>query len=170
MTTALLFFVVLFSLARNISVMLLFLNDTRFQVSEYLRTLPFRSSLEYTYYPPTIPPKKFSIRRSYPIYFIKVAGDLMPANSEYEFNVGEVGLDQRLTDYFIVDSFTSSKFNNPYVCASMQVECDFFKQLASGRSNHYQLVADFSYSLPPYLPQIQIAFVNPEYRIYERIK
>jgi hypothetical protein len=51
----------------------------------------------------------------------------------------------------------------------MQVECDFFKQLASGQSNHYKLIAEFAYSLPRYLPQVQVDFVNPTIRIYERI-
>ena len=69
-----------------------------------------------------------------------------------------------------MDSFTSGKFNNPYTCETMQVECDFFKQLGTGQSDHYKLVAEFSYSLPSYLPQMSIAFVNPGIRIYERIK
>jgi hypothetical protein len=48
------------------------------------------------------------------------------------------------------------------------MECDFFKQLATGQSDHYMLIAEFSYALPRYLPQLEIASVNPEIRIYER--
>jgi len=168
--TALLGCVVLFSLARNVSVMLLFLNDARIPAGEFLESLPYKTSLEYTYYPPTIPAKHFSSRQNYPVYFVKVPGDPIPTDPGYEFNVGEAGLNERETTYLVTDSFTWKKFNNPYVCESMQVECDFFKQLAGGRSDHYLLIAEFSYSLPPFLPQIEIAFVNPEIRIYERIK
>jgi hypothetical protein len=84
--------------------------------------------------------------------------------------VGEAGLDDRLTDYLVVDNFTADKMNDPYVCQSMQVECDFFKQLGTGQSKHYKLLKEFSYSLPPYLPRLNISFVNPEIRIYERLK
>jgi hypothetical protein len=52
----------------------------------------------------------------------------------------------------------------------MQVECDFFKQLGTGLSAHYRLIAEFSYSVPAFLPQLKIAAVNPGIRIYERIK
>jgi len=49
------------------------------------------------------------------------------------------------------------------------VECDFFKQLETGQSAHYKLLAEFKYTLPRWLPQIQVDFVNPTIRIYERI-
>jgi hypothetical protein len=52
----------------------------------------------------------------------------------------------------------------------MPAECDFFKQLTAGRSDHYKLLAEFSYSLPRYLPQLEISFVNPKISVYERIK
>ncbi len=70
----------------------------------------------------------------------------------------------------LTDSFTADRFNNPYTCQTMQVECDFFRQLASGRSEHYRLLADFNYSPPWFLPRVQVDFVNPEIRLYERIK
>lgn len=162
--------VVLFSFARNISVMFLFIHDARIPASAYIASLPAGTSLEHTYYPPTIPEKHFSREHNYPIYFIKVEGDPLPTSKNYAFNVGEIGLDERLTDYLVVDSFTSEKFKNPYTCATMQVECDFFKQLATGQSHHYKLLTEFSYSLPAYLPPIEITFVNPSIRIYERIK
>ena len=52
----------------------------------------------------------------------------------------------------------------------MPVECDFFKQLADGQSEHYKLIAEFSYKLPRFLPQLEVSFVNPEIRVYERIE
>jgi hypothetical protein len=51
----------------------------------------------------------------------------------------------------------------------MPAECGFFKQLNAGRSNHYKLIAEFSYTLPPYLPQIEFLFINPVIRVYERL-
>ena len=101
---------------------------------------------------------------------MKVPGDLIPTSKSYVFNVGEIGLDERQTDYFVTDSFTYDRFSDPYICANTQIECDFFKQLATGQSAHYKLIKEFSYTLPAYLPQIEVAFVNPSIRIYERIK
>jgi hypothetical protein len=161
---------VLYSFARNISVMLLFMNDARFAASTYTAALPKGTSLEHTLYPPSIPSKHFKREFNYPIYFVKVPGDPLPTSNKYKFNVGEVGLDERQTDYLVTDSFTYGRFSDRYICANTQVECDFFKQLNTGKSNHYKLIAEFSYHLPAYLPQIEIAFVNPTIRIYERIK
>ena len=157
-----------FSLARNISVMALFMNDARIPASEFMKTLPTGTSLEHTFYPPTIPPEHFEREHNYPIHFTKV-GEPLPTNSKYVFNAGEIGLDERMTDYLVTDSFTYGRFGDPYICETMRVECNFFKQLETAHSNHYQLLAAFHYTLPPYLPQINIAFVNPEIRIYERI-
>ena len=93
---------------------------------------------------------------------------MLDGNQRFEYNVGEIGLDDRQTTYFVVDSFTTEKFENPYTCALMQVECDFLNQLASGESDSYRLIAEFSYTLPPWLPQMNVTFVNPAIRIYER--
>lgn len=161
-------FVFLVSVARITSVMLLFIHDARFPASEYIQSLPAKASLEHTLYPPTIPHKYFRRSYNYPIYFVKVEGDPIPTSDRYIFNAGEDGLNQRKTRYLVVDSFTSDKFNNPYTCEKMQAECDFFELLATGRSKHYKLIAEFSYSPPAFLPQLKIAFVNPEIRIYER--
>jgi len=168
-TITVLIIVVLVSFARNMSVMLLFINDARIPASGFLKTLPTGTSLEHTYYPPTIPSERFEREHNYPIYFRKAQDEPLPTSNRYIFNAGESGLDKRETDYFVVDSFTTDKFNNSYTCADMQVECDFFKQLETGHSDHYKLLAEFSYSLPAYLPQIQVDFVNPTIRIYERI-
>jgi hypothetical protein len=161
---------IVYCFGRNISVMLLFMNDARFAASVYISTLPKGTSLEHTFYPPTIPEKHFKREYNYPIYFVKVPGDPLPTNKNYDFNVGEIGLDERETDYLVTDSLTYDRFSDPYICANTQVECDFFKQLNAGQSNHYKLIAEFSYSLPRYLPQITVQFVNPVIRVYERIK
>jgi hypothetical protein len=169
LTTALAL-LVLYSFARNISVMLLFMNDARFPASTYINSLPKGTTIEYTLYPPTIPNKHFKHKQDYPIYFVKVPGDPIPTSKSYVFNVGEIGLDERQTDYFVTDNFTYDRFSDPYICDNMQVECDFFKQLNTGQSNHYKLIAEFSYSLPRYLPQITVQFVNPVIRVFERIQ
>lgn len=166
---AILSVIIIFSFARNLSVILLFVNDARIPASKFLNTLPLGTSLEYTYYPPAIPSARFEREHNYPIHFIKVAGDVLPVNKKFDFNVGEAGLDDRLTDYLVIDSFTADKLHDPYTCQTMQVECDFFRQLETGQSNHYRLLSEFSYTLPPYLPQIRVAFVNPGIRIYERV-
>jgi hypothetical protein len=160
--------VLMFSLARGVSTMLLFINDSRLPASEFVKTLPAGTSLESTFYGPTLPEGHFKREHNYPLFFQKSPDQAIPTNKNYEYNAGEAGLEERKTDYLIVDSFTSDKFENPYVCADMQVECDFFKQLETGQSNHYRLLTEFKYSLPRWLPQIQIDFVNPTLRIYER--
>ena len=162
--------IILFSFARNISVMLLFLNDARIPASEFIKNLPVETSLEHTFYPPAIPAEHFEREHNYPIFFSKTPGETAPTNKNYVYNVGEAGLDDRLTDYLVADNFTIDRLSDPYICQSMQVECDFFKQLASGQSHHYKIMAEFSYSLPSYLPPLKISFVNPKIRIYERIK
>lgn len=162
--------ILLFSLARLISVMLLFMNDARIPAGNFLTSLPTATSLEHTEYPPTIPAEHFDREHNYPIHFQNTPDEPIPTNKNYLYNVGEVGLDERQTKYLVVDGFTADKFDNSYICDIMQVECDFFKQLATGRSKHYKLIAEFSYKLPRFLPQLEVSFVNPEIRVYERIE
>ena len=162
--------VVLFSLMRVISTMLLFINDSRIPATEFVASLPMRTSLEYTFYPPSLPAGHFEREHNYPLFFQKSPDQEIPTNKNYVFNEGEAGLDHRQTDYLVIDSFTSDKFKDPFVCEITQVECDFFKQLATGRSSHYKLLAEFKYSLPRWLPHIQADFVNPTITIYERIQ
>jgi 4-amino-4-deoxy-L-arabinose transferase-like glycosyltransferase len=162
--------IVLFSFARLIDVALLFMNDSRTPAGAFVETLPVGTSLEATFYSPDIPENHFEREHNYPIYFIRNINDQLPVNKKYKFNIGEAGLDDRKTTYFITDSFTADKFKDPYTCSIMQVECDFFKQLATGQSNHYRLIREFSYHLPPFLPQIHLEYVNPTIRIYERIQ
>jgi hypothetical protein len=158
------------SLARSFTVMLFFLNDSRFAAGHFLESLPDGSSLEETFYSPSVPSHKFEREHNYPLYFLRSPGEALPVSKKYDFNAGEAGLLERGTDYLIVDSFTAAKFNNPYTCQLMQLECDFFKQLAAGGSVHYRLLASFSYSPPWFLPRVKVDFVNPEIRIFERVK
>ena len=160
--------IVLYSLARITGLMLLVINDARIPASAFIKTLPRGTSLEHTNYPPVIPGNHFEREHNYPIYIVK-GNEPLPTNKRYDFNAGEIALGDRGTDYLITDSFTYERLSDPYICASMPAECDFFKQLDTGRSDHYKLIAEFSYSLPPYLPQIQVLFVNPTIRVYERI-
>lgn len=159
----------LFSVARSVSVMFLFINDSRIPATEYVASLPIDTSLEHTEYPPTIPASHFEREHNYPIYFRNTPDEPILTSKNYVYNIGEAGLNDRQTKYLVIDSFTSNKFNSSYTCELMQVECDFFKQLAAGESAHYKLIADFAYKLPPFLPKLEITFVNPEIRIYERV-
>jgi hypothetical protein len=162
--------IVSYSFARSVSVALLFIHDSRTLAGQFIRTLPAGTSLEDTFYTPNVPPEHFAREHNYPIYFIWNANDPLPTDKKYKFNAGEAGLDDRKTDYLVFDSFTANKFNDPYTCSIMQVECTFFKQLATGQSNHYKLMAEFSYHLPAFLPQISVEYVNPTVRVYERIQ
>ncbi|MBK9924375.1 MAG: phospholipid carrier-dependent glycosyltransferase [Anaerolineales bacterium] len=161
--------IILYSLARIISLMLLVMHDARIPASAFMDTLPAGSSLEHTFYPPTFDGPRFEREYNYPIYFTRDPNEPLPQSKKFKYNVGEEGLNKRETDYFIVDSFTSRKFNNIYFCEAMPTECAFFKQLETGGSDHYKLLKEFKYTLPPYLPQIQFEFINPSIRIYERI-
>ena len=141
--------IIVLSFARVISVMFLFLNDSRIPASTFIATLPAGTSLEHTFYAPTIPSEHFEREHNYPIYFIKTIGGAVPTSRKYEFNAGEAGLDDRMTDYLVIDNFTSDKFNDPYICETMPAECDFFKQLETGQSDHYRLVTNL---LIPFRP------------------
>jgi 4-amino-4-deoxy-L-arabinose transferase-like glycosyltransferase len=169
-TSAVLAVVVLFSFARNISVMLLFMNDARIPASAYVKSLPLDTSLEYMLYPPAIPRNHFSREHNYPVFFKKSLDEQLPTSKKFIYNDGEHGLYKRQTDYLVADSFTTDRLSDPYICDFMPAECDFFQKLATGQSDHYKLIAEFKYSLPRYLPQMSIDFVNPSIRIYERIK
>ncbi len=160
-----------YSFLRLASVALLFMNDARIPAGEYIAALPAEGKIiEYTLYPPTIEKKRFEKAYSYPIFFVKYATDVVPTGGRYEYNLGEAGLLQRDTDYLTVDSYTYGRFETPSVCATNPVECEFFKKLLAGEVSSFRLLAEFSYRLPPYLPQIQLNAVNPDVRIYERVR
>lgn len=162
--------IVLYSFARLASIALLFINDSRIPATEFMKTLRPGTSLEHTNYPPTYADGFFEREHNYPLHIQMGTIDTPPTDKPYEFNKAEEGLLDRGTDYLIVDSFTASRFNDLHVCEQIPVECEFFKQLATGKTDHYQLIAEFEYSLPWYLPQVQVAIANPTIRIYERIK
>jgi hypothetical protein len=161
--------IVLYSFARLASIALLFMNDARIPASQFVTALPPGTSLEHTNYPPSYPDGHFEREHNYPLYVQMGTIDAIPEDKLNKFNTAEAGLLDRQTDYLIIDSFTASRFDDTQVCAQIPVECEFFKQLETGRSDHYQLLAEFSYRLPPYLPQINAAYANPTIRIYERI-
>ncbi len=153
------------SFLRVVSVALLFANDARTPAGAFLETLPPGTLLEFTLYPPTVPEGHFSKARNYPIYMIKYPGETVPTNKPYLYNQGEDGLYERQVDYLVVDSFTYSRFSDAYVCETNPVECQFFNRLLAGQTS-LRLLASFEYSLPPFLPQISLAAVNPAIKIY----
>jgi 4-amino-4-deoxy-L-arabinose transferase-like glycosyltransferase len=161
--------IVLFSFARLGSVAMLFINDSRAPAGAFIQSLPAGTSLEHTNYPPPIPAGTFEREHNYPIYFVRNVDDQVPTDKKFKLNVGEAGLDDRQTTYLVTDSFTADKFKDPYTCSLMPVECGFFKQLATGQSNHYRMIKEFSYELPAFLPQLHLEYVNPTIRIYERM-
>ena len=151
---------------RVVSIDLLFFNDNRIAASRYLETLPAGESIEYTLYAPNLPElriKKFN----YPIFFQKFADAEPPQGKAYKFNQGEPGIEKRRPDYFIIDSFTYSRFDDQAVCAELANECAFFKRLVAGETN-YQLKQAFDYELPDFLPQLQPKLLNPIILIYQR--
>lgn len=163
--------IVVYSFMRLTSMMLLFIHDARIPAGQYITTnLPPGTSLEHTSYPPPYPDGYFAREHNYPLYIQMGTIDTVPASDKgMKYNAGEAGLESRKTDYFVVDSFTADKFNDPYVCKQVAIECAFFKQLKTGRSAHYQLLKEFKYSLPWYLPSVPVTFANPTIWIYERI-
>jgi hypothetical protein len=155
------------SFLRVVSVYLLFKNDQRIPASAFLQTLPQGSRIEYTLYPPSINRQQFSNPHNYPLIFIKYEDFTLPSGRAYDYNVGEAGIEERKPDYLIIDSFTYERFNDPYICALHQTDCDFFTRLLAGETN-YQLLETFSYSLPRFLPDLQVSFVNPILQVYQR--
>jgi hypothetical protein len=94
----------------------------------------------------------------------------MPTGGKVKYNQGEQGLIEREVDYLVIDTFTYSRFDNNSICKTNPVECDFFKRLLAGDVNTFRLVKEFTYSLPSYLPNVSVLTVNPEIRIYERVR
>lgn len=159
-----------YSLLRLVSTALLFMNDARMPASEYIATLPGNDkTIEYTLYPPIVNKKQFSKAHNYPIFFLKYPDDVVPTGGRFEYNQGEQGLIDRKVDYLVIDTFTYSRLYNDSICKTNLVECDFFKRLLAGEVTTFRLVKEFSYTLPPYLPNVSVSAVNPEIRIYERV-
>ncbi len=158
--------VIAYSFLQVVSVTLLFSNDARTPAGKFIATLKPDTILEYTLYPPTIPENYFAKARNYPIYMVKYPGETVPNNKAYQYNQGEAGLYERNVDYLVVDSFTYIRFDDEFVCQTNPVECDFFRKLLAGETDLH-LLASFEYHLPSFLPQISLAAVNPDVKIYE---
>ena len=159
-----------YSLLRLVSTALLFMNDARMPASAYIATLPGAGkTIEYTLYPPIVNKRQFSKAHNYPIFFLKYPEDVVPTGGRFEYNQGEQGLLDREVDYLVIDTFTYSRLYNDSICGTNPVECRFFKQLLAGEVTTFQLVKEFRYTLPPWLPSVAVSAVNPEIRIYERV-
>jgi len=161
-----------YSTLRLVSTALLFINDARIPASEYIASIRgYKNTIEYTLYPPIVNKKQFyGAARNYPIYFLKYPNEVMPTGGKVKYNQGEQGLIEREVDYLVVDTFTYSRFYNDSICKTNPVECDFFKRLLAGDVTTFRLVKEFTYSLPSYLPNVSVLTVNPEIRIYERVR
>ncbi len=162
-------FILLVSGLRVISVRLLLANDARIPAGEFIDSLPADASIEYTFYTPDFDRKRFEREHDYPVYFVKHVGDVVPDEIDpgYPTNRGETGLLARETDYFVVDSFTTNRCENAGLYATNPVECDFFADLLAGDTS-YELIGDFAYELPRFLPQVRLDFVNPKIWVFER--
>lgn len=159
------------SFLRLTSMALLFMNDARMPASRFIAQLPGQGkTIEYTLYPPIVDKTQFEKARNYPIYFVKYPGETVPTGGRFELNQGEKGLIDRDVDYLVVDTLTYSRFYTNSICETNPVECDFFKQLLAGGVKSFRLLKEFSYHLPPYLPSLSITSVNPDVRIYERVR
>ena len=74
---------------------------------------------------------------------------------------------EREPECLVIDSFTYGRCENENVFATNPVECGFFADLLAGETS-YELIGDFAYELPKFLPQVDIAFVNPEIQIFQK--
>ena len=160
------FITISFSMLRVVSMDLMFLNDSRMVASEYIKTLPKKSLIEYFYYPPPIDEKVFKNAEPYPIHFIKWEWEeeVLPP----DYNLGEVGLEERKPEYLILDSFTYNRYEDERVCERHQVECDLNNKLFAGETN-YQLIASFEYDVPWFIPKVHTVFLNPDIQIFQRV-
>jgi len=159
-----------YSTLRLVSTALLFMNDARMPASAYIAQLPGENKvIEYTLYPPIVNKQQFYKAHNYPIFFLKYPDDVVPTGGRFEYNQGEQGLIEREVDYLVIDTLTYSRLYTDSNCKSNPVECDFFKKLVAGEITTYRLLKEFSYTLPPYLPNFSVYAVNPEVRIYQRV-
>lgn len=158
----------LYSSLRLVSIALLFMNDARITATEYIANIRgYQKSIEYTLYPPYIEKRRFERAHNYPIYFVKYPSDVVPTGGRYEYNQGENGLVERDTDYFVIDSYTYNRFYTDSICVTNPIECSFFKKLLANEIQSFQLIKEFTYELPAYLPDVHVTAVNPEIKIYQ---
>jgi hypothetical protein len=170
-TSVILVLGIAYSFLRLASVALLFMNDARMPAGDFIAQLPGDGkTIEYTLYPPIIDKSQFEKAHNYPIYFVKYPGEVVPTGGRFELNQGEQGLLDRDVDYLVIDTLTYSRFYNDSICVTNSVECDFFKRLLDGKIRSFRLIKEFAYQLPAYLPALSVTSVNPEIRIYERVR
>lgn len=154
---------------RLASVGLTIQNDARIPAGRFIATLPGNSSIEFTLYTPNIDESHFLIAQKYPLFFLKFKDQELPTDSRFVYNTGEQGIENRKPDYLVISSIIYMRFKDAYICQRHQEECDFFKRLLAGETN-YRQIADFQYKLPRFFPGIDMTFINPEIKVYERIK
>ena len=155
------------SLMRQMSVIMSIKNDSRMEAGEFIDTLPAGSSFEITWYTPNIDEQKYKVSQ-YPLYFLKHEGEELPVDSRFEYNTGENGIEERKPDYLVISSYIYTRFDNEQICQQYPAECDFFVRLQSG-DTHYKNIGTFRYSLPKFLPKLDLVFINPDVLVYERI-
>jgi hypothetical protein len=148
-------------------VSLSFANDQRIPATEYINQLPSEIKIEYTLYPPNIDKQLFFSAYNYPIQFLKLPGQEPPTSPYFVFNSGEPGIEARRPDYLLIDSFTYSRFSDEYICQLHLADCAFFEKLLAGKTS-YELIQSFEYDLPAFIPPVNLAFLNPDIRIYRR--
>ncbi len=156
--------VIFFSALRFASVILIFANDSRSTAGRALPALiPAGSRTEYTLYPPHLPTEN-RVVDNYPLKVFKFEEDIAPITG---WNMGEEGVELRKPEYLVVDRKTYARFEDEHVCRLNPVECDFFARLLNEESR-YELVEQFVYQVPPYLPQVKTDFANIEVLLFER--
>ncbi len=155
------------SLMRQMSVIMTIKNDSRIEAGKFIDTLPAGSSFEITWYTPNVDEEKYKVSQ-YPLYFLKHEGEELPVDSRFEYNTGESGIEERKPDYLVISSYIYNRFDNEQICLQYPAECDYFVRLQSG-DTHYKNIRTFKYSLPKFLPQLDLVFINPDILVYERI-
>jgi 4-amino-4-deoxy-L-arabinose transferase-like glycosyltransferase len=163
---------IFYSMLQLVSIALLFMNDARIPASAYIADFRgYKKTIEYTLYPPRVDKKQFyGAARNYPVYFVKYPGEEAPVGGKVKYNRGEAGLLERNVDYLVIDSFTYDRLYTDSICATNPVECDFFKRLLAGEVTTFRLMKEFHYSLPSWLPPVSVLTVNPDIKIYERVR
>lgn len=153
---------------RTSGVVLSFANDQRIPATEFVKGLEEGTKIEYTLYPPNVNKEQFYTAHNYPIQFLKFPDQEVPKNPFFDFNIGEVGVEDRKPDYLVIDSFTYARFSDEYICQRHAADCAFFEKLLAGEAN-YELIKVFEYDLPGFIPPVNVEFLNPDIRVYQRI-
>ncbi len=157
-----------FSALRQAGTIVAIKNDARIPAGEFINTLPAGSSMEITQYTPNLVDGRFDAQM-YPLYFLKYENEELPQETRYEYNTGEVGVEVRKPEYLVISSYIYSRFNNEFTCQKYPAECDFFQRLQAGETN-YKQIGEFKYTLPSYLPKLNLVFINPIIQVYERVE